>query len=357
VEDLKKDLESQKANLQLQSEEHAALMSAVSDAVLAVDLEGTPLFYNSRFALLLGKGQTIRGKHIDKLLNDAILVHAFKEALTTGKVSSVNALPMDTETGKYFFSVSVSPLARKNGQVYGAIGIFYDVTELKRAEQIRINFVANVSHELRTPLTAIKGFTDTLIQDQQNGRPIENEFLQIIARNTGRLMNLINDLLDLSAIESNEIANKALIKTEDVTKAIIQQIKPSFDSKKQKISVNILAPNVMADQQRLEQVLVNLLANANKYTQQTGNVTVSWEYGKNQSVLLKVTDDGPGISVENQARLFERFYRVDKSRSREQGGTGLGLAIVKHIMQSHGGSVHIESPSSGGSTFVCVFPA
>jgi two-component system phosphate regulon sensor histidine kinase PhoR len=342
-------------SLKTESEEQAILMSAISDAILAVDLDGAPLFYNSRLALLLGHSTSKHQQKLEEIFHDQNILKGFHEALKDGKTTHIKAIPFDLPEGRRFFSTSISPLRKENDSIYGGVGIFHDVTELKSAEQIRIDFVANVSHELRTPLTAIKGYTDTLVQDSRQGKPTEVEFLEIIHRNTNRLMNLINDLLDLSSLESTDVLHKGSVPLEDLCLRVLKQMQGTFESKQQKVSISLNATSVVADPKRLEQVLVNLLDNANKYTPCGSQIQIRWDRVE-KDVLLRVVDSGPGISPEYHSRLFERFYRVDKARSREQGGTGLGLAIVKHIMQRHAGSVWVESTPGNGATFVCQFP-
>ena len=367
LESIRKDLAVKSERLTVEREELGTLMSAISDAILAVDAEGKPLFFNSRFALSFGGGDGLskRTLSLGEIFRAPEIVDAYREALKEGRPASVSAIPYEHEErgGKRFYSLSVAPL-RKTGTrapsgVYGAVGVFHDVTELKRADQIRIDFVANVSHELRTPLTSIKGYTDTLIEDSRQGRPVEPGFLEVVARNVERLMALISDLLDLSALESTEVLHRAPISTVEVTERIVKQLAGTLGAKKQVVQSNCESQVVNADPRRLEQVLVNLLDNANKYTPAGSSIAVSWRRADDGSsdVLLRVKDNGPGIPREHQSRLFERFYRIDKARSREQGGTGLGLAIVKHIMQKHGGSVWVESELGAGATFICRFPA
>lgn len=331
------------------------LMAAISDAVLAVDLEGAPIFFNSRFAVLVGHGN-VASRRIWKLFVEPELIGGFQKALKDAVTVSVDAVPFSLSTGRRFYSVSISPLKRDSGETFGAIGVFHDVTDLKRAEQIRIDFVANVSHELRTPLTTIKGYTDTLIQDVDAGRAVSKEFLQIISRNTGRLIDLIHDLLDLSTIESTDMLQKTTINTGDLTKRVIDQFEKRVEEKEQLLTVKDDLGSVEGDAGRIEQVLSNLLDNACKYTPKGGRISVVWERDGHQSSILKIFDNGPGIPQEHQSRLFERFYRVDKARSRALGGTGLGLAIVKHIMERHGGSIVLESAVGKGTTFICKFP-
>lgn len=361
IDDMRKDLESKTESLNLERQELSTLMGAISDAVLSVDSDGAPLYFNSRFEVLFGPpgaySQDVRGVRLFEMFRDPDILNAFHGAIKLGKMGTALAVPvvMSSDGARRFFSLSVSPLKKPNGKIYGAIGIFHDVTELKAAEQMRIDFVANVSHELRTPLTSIKGYTDTIVGDVKQGRAIVPEFLGTIARNVDRLMGLINDLLDLSSLESGEILQKTKLSTEEFTARVISQLRPALENKKHSAKVDVVAPFVTADPRRLEQVLVNLLDNAIKYTPQGGKVMVHW-LADATSVYLRVSDTGPGIPPEHHSRLFERFYRVDKARSRELGGTGLGLAIVKHIMQRHEGAIWVESKQGQGATFICRFP-
>jgi two-component system phosphate regulon sensor histidine kinase PhoR len=358
IDEIRRDLIAKAESLSVEREELATLMGAISDAILAVDNEGKPLFFNSRFALLYGNQEALRERSVRlwEMFRVPEILEAFKKALTLGHNREVKAVSLEREgESKRFYAVSVSPLRKQDGDIYGAVGIFHDVTDLKGAEQIRIDFVANVSHELRTPLTSIKGYTDTLLIDVADGKPVTKDFLDIIARNVDRLMTLIRDLLDLSSLESTDVLHKAPINTAEATSRIVRQLHGGMLAKKQKIIEQINAPVVLADSRRLDQVLTNLLENANKYTPPGGEIRVRWDNDRD-GVLLRVSDNGPGIPPEHHARLFERFYRVDKARSRDQGGTGLGLAIVKHIMQRHDGVVWIESHSGQGSTFACRFP-
>jgi two-component system phosphate regulon sensor histidine kinase PhoR len=255
--------------------------------------------------------------------------------------------------------LSVAPLKdAESGEIFGAVGIFHDVTELKQAEQIRIEFVGNASHELRTPITSIKGYVETLKEDlKTKNYDGAEQFVGIISRNVDRLTFLVNDLLDLSALESGGELKKVQVSTQEVTEAALKQLETRRANRKQTVNVIDHVRTVMADSQRVEQVLLNLIDNAIKYTPEGRQIDVTWDL-QGDDVILKVKDNGAGIAFEHQSRLFERFYRVDAGRSREQGGTGLGLAIVKHIMIKHGGSIRLVSePGRGsGSEFICTFP-
>ena len=357
IDRLKRDLAAKTQSLSMEQLELDTIMGAISDAILAVDPDGSPLFYNSRFEVLFGsEGLRRRNLKLWGIFREPDILGTFEAALKSGRSGATKAISLEQNAGpRRFFTLSVSPLRKQDGTVYGALGIFHDVTELKATEQIRIDFVANVSHELRTPLTVIKGYADTLLLDFKEKGGDALEYLNSIARNSDRLMNLMNDLLDLSSLESDSIVQKDPLSTQDVTQRILKQLQGAFDAKKQTVETVFNSRTVIADASRLEQVLVNLLSNANKYTPAGGTIRVEWN-AEGSDTVLRVSDSGPGIPVEHHARLFERFYRVDKARSREQGGTGLGLAIVKHIMQRHEGAVWIESTTGEGSAFYCRFP-
>jgi two-component system phosphate regulon sensor histidine kinase PhoR len=357
------NLRSQTEALGREREELGTLMGAIAHAVVAIDATGRPLFYNARFALSFGDRELAQGKRsLSDLFRAPEVLGAFRECLEKGQPQQANAsLPIRKEPANLrYFQLSVSPLSRE-GRVYGALGVFYDVTELKRAEQIRIDFVANVSHELRTPLTSIKGFADTLRQDVAQGRMEDApQFLEKIGRNVDRLMALVGDLLDLSSLDSGAEVQKTLISTRDISQKVLASVEPLRNAKGHSVELVCDVDHVFAQGSRVEQVLTNLVENAMKYMAAGGRITVRWDALKGEhgarGVNLRVSDTGPGIPLEHQPRLFERFYRVDKGRSREMGGTGLGLAIVKHIMQAHGGSVYVTSEPGKGAEFVCQFP-
>jgi two-component system phosphate regulon sensor histidine kinase PhoR len=359
---IQSDLIQKTDQLSREREELATLMSAISDAIFAVDLEGNPLFFNSRFALLFGgKEFQARKSRLGEIFRAPEILRAYQEAFTEGRTQNVSvALHMSGDSVTHDFTLAVAPLHRADATVYGAVGIFHDVTELRRAEKIRIDFVANVSHELRTPLTAIKGYADTLKEDVALKRYDTSEkFLEIILKNVDRLMNLIRDLLDLSWLESSQGEEgfvKTPVGTRELTERALVQLEKRRAEKNHSIETFFGAERVDVDSRRAEQVVVNLVENAIKYTPAGGKISVRWDKLQT-SVRLQVSDNGPGIAPEHYPRLFERFYRVDQARSRDVGGTGLGLAIVKHIMQLHGGSISVSGEPGGGTSFTCIFPA
>lgn len=367
-----KDLRVKTEALAREREELSALIGAVSDAILAVDRQGNPLFFNSQFALQFraaqGSGQgMIQGASHSGVRRAATLgetfrvpevLQGYKEVLETGRMKIVeSSIHTPHHVLPRHFSISIAPLtSRDDGAVYGALGIFHDVTELKQSEQIRIEFVGNASHELRTPLTSIKGYVETLREDLKVGRlDGASHFLDIVSRNVDRLIFLVNDLLDLSIIESGAELKKTIVSTREVTEAALRQLETKRAAKRQEIRTCFGAEDLRADARRVEQVLVNLVHNAIKYIPEGKRIDVVWEI-ENHDTVLRVKDNGPGVPPEHQSRLFERFYRIDTGRSRDQGGTGLGLSIVKHIMLKHGGSVRLQSRPGQGSEFVCVFP-
>lgn len=353
---LGRDLRSKTIRLSREKTELRAIMSAVSEAVLAIKNDKRILFYNPHFAYLFNLQPPKGDAHISELLRSSEVLEAYDRVLEGGiplrREVRVNVsgerLPRDLQ-------LSVAPLRKKHNQeVYGAVGIFHDITELKQAERIRIEFVGNVSHELRTPLTAVNGYLQTLSRDFAEGRlDTAAEFLRIVEGNVTRLKELVEDLLDLSALESGKELTAEKVNVRELTESVLRQV--NADSHVIRISYDF--EEMWADAKRLEQVLRNLLENAVRYVPEGGGVDVRWKRGDGNRLELRIKDDGPGIAAKHQSRLFERFYRVDESRSRGQGGTGIGLALVKHIMQRHGGEVSVHSQEGRGSEFICVFPA
>lgn len=348
--------------LQLEREETQSFMSAVQDGVVSVSPDLRVLYFNSQFATqFLDSSQM----HPHLMLADVFrypeIHEGFLLALKEGRTFRVQ-LKLETKLDKnvHYFSVSVNPLRKsKTHEVYGAMGIFHDITELKKAELVRIEFVGNASHELRTPLTSIKGYVDTLKADIKGGHYDQAaKFVEIISKNVERLADLVNDLLSISTLESNAELKIEAVNPLVVSEHIVSELAPIVRDKNQVIMVVGAQdiPSFNADIRKVEQVLRNLVSNAVKYIPAGKTVQIRWEAGTQGAVVLRVIDNGPGIPDEHHDRLFERFYRIDKGRSRDAGGTGLGLAIVKHIMQSHGGTVQVKSVMGQGSEFICTFP-
>ncbi len=250
------------------------------------------------------------------------------------------------------YEVYGAPIIGNNDEWKGIVVVFHDITELKKLEQMRKDFVANVSHELKTPITSIKGFSETLLDGAMNDPETLKSFLDIILKESDRLQSLIKDLLELSKIEKQgfelaveEVEVAGLI--EDVMPILREKAKPKEISLQSDFESRGLAE---VDSYRLKQVFINLISNAIVYTPKGGNVWITLQEDQDK-VYVKVKDDGMGISPEELPRIFERFYRVDEARSRNSGGTGLGLAIVKHIIEAHEGDIEVESELNQGTTF------
>ena len=247
----------------------------------------------------------------------------------------------------------------KDGKVEGSVLVFHDITELRRLENIRRDFVANVSHELRTPISSIKGYSETLLEGAIEDKDNAKDFISIIYKESNRLAKLIDDLLNLSKIESNGMKMVFLpVDILSVMNRIVSIINKQAELKSISIKLDTASnlQKVLADETRLSQVILNLLDNAIKYTHENGVITITVLSKDAKFIQVDVSDTGIGIPEKDLPRIFERFYRVDKARSRELGGTGLGLSIVKHIIQAHGGEVWVKSEPGKGSIFSFTIP-
>jgi two-component system, OmpR family, phosphate regulon sensor histidine kinase PhoR len=250
------------------------------------------------------------------------------------------------------YEVYGAPIIGQNDEWKGIIVVFHDITELKNLEQMRKDFVANVSHELKTPITSIKGFSETLLDGAMQDTEALKSFLEIILAESDRLQSLIQDLLELSKIEKHGF-ELSLEKQE--MPALIGEVLPILKDKAEKKEITIHTSfesrgEAEIDPYRLKQVFINLISNAIVYTPKGGDVTISVTEDE-KKVHVSIKDNGMGITEEELPRIFERFYRVDKARSRNSGGTGLGLAIVKHIIEAHEGDIEVDSEVNKGTTF------
>mgnify|MGYP001301411883 CR=1 FL=1 len=298
-------------------------------------------------------GGALENKRLTEIIRDLSVHEAFRKALKEGEASEINfEFPADE---KRIYDVRIAPL--ELGGENCAIGIFYDKTQIEQLETMRQEFLSNVSHELRTPLTSIIAFVETLedgaLEDAENNR----HFLAVIRRNAERMHRLIDDILELSAIEAGKVEVEPKNVDLAETVADIFTNLAGKAAEKQVELKNEVVPGsiVFADAVRLEQMLTNLIDNAIKFNRPSGKVTVSLKRGGGRD-FISVEDTGEGISAEHLKRLFERFYRTDKARSREIGGTGLGLAIVKHLARLHGGEASVRSEVGKGSVFTIELP-
>jgi two-component system, OmpR family, phosphate regulon sensor histidine kinase PhoR len=344
--------------LALLAREHNQLQTVLDgmvEGVLLTGPDGTILLANAAFERIFRAQTPVRGRRPIEAARVPGLHEAFQAALAT-----TEPLTREIALGGADDRVIRASLAtiREGGATIGTVAVFHDVTELKRLEQVRREFVANVSHELRTPLTAIKGYAETLRDGGLRDPARAAEFVEVIQRHAERLRDLIEDLLDLAAVEQGE-ARLALAPT-PVRETVAQAeavIRPAAAARSQTLAIDIPAglPDALADRDRLAQVLINLLDNAVKFTPERGRVTVSASAAAGR-VTLAVGDTGVGIPPADLGRIFERFYRVDRSRDRREGGTGLGLAIAKHLVQAMGGTIEVESRQGSGTTFRVTLP-
>jgi len=298
----------------------------------------------------------LRGKTVMEALRLHEIAELVERVETKGQVFDYELkLP---ELSERWLQVNAAVITNSAGEREGTILVFHDLTRLKQLERTREEFVANVSHELRTPLSLIKGYVETLLDGARDNPEVAARFLKIIERNTQRLDLLIQDLLTISALEAGRMKlSLQPVALRPLVEKTFFDLKPPADNKNITLLNQLPDLTATADASRLEQVFANLVDNAIKYGRAQGRVTVGGKKRDDGKLEIFAQDDGPGIPPEALERIFERFYRVDKARSREQGGTGLGLSIVKHIVQAHGGEVWVKSEPGKGAIFFFTLPA
>lgn len=332
------------------------VLSSVIEGIVAIDKEGRIILFNHALKNMIDcSSDRVLEKFHWEIIRNNQLNELLKETLQKGQALTREITLFSPQ--EKIFHASANPLTEKN-KVWGAVVVLNDITEIKKLEKMRSEFVANVSHELRTPLTSIQGFVETLKEGAINDPEKAHYFLKIIEKQSDRLNNLIEDLLQLSKIESQEITmNLQSIDLRDLINKTISEFKKKIEQKDHKIKINISPqlPLVKADPEQIEVVFRNLLDNAVKYTPDGGEIYIS-ALEKAENIYIEVTDNGIGVSAEHLPRIFERFYRANKDRSRKLGGTGLGLAIVKHIVQAHKGTIGVESKPGKGSKFFFTLP-
>ncbi len=332
------------------------IISSMNDAVVAVDAEGAVLLVNQAAHDLLGLDRQALGRPLRTILGDHPLARCIDATAARGEEEEeeVELGP----PGERLLEVHAAPLRRAQGVAAGVVAVVRDVTVLRQTERLRRELTANVSHELRTPLTSIKGFAETLLAGAMADEETCRRFLTIIDNEASRLMKLVDDLMDLSRLESHAVAiEPAPVRLDDLIAEAIGRMRPQAERHRVALrSMSLDAETVMADRDRILQVMTNLLDNAIKFTPDGGAVEVAVRRDLDGAAIT-VADSGRGISEEHLPRIFDRFYRIERSRSREEGGTGLGLAIAKHIVEAHGGRISVQSRPGGGSVFTVVLPA
>jgi two-component system phosphate regulon sensor histidine kinase PhoR len=343
---------------QIKAQQQAVFNSMV-EGVLVLDSSNRVVLVNQSLQRLFALSGEVRGQTI---------LEAFRLQELSDLVQRLQPLrSMQGQTlelpgmEERWVEVNAAAVADGKGDAHGAILVFHDLTRIKQLERTRQEFVANVSHELRTPLSLIKGFVETLLEGAKNDPQKCTRFLQTIEKHTDRLTFLIEDLLTISRLESGQLVmNLHSVDLHEEARRVADDLRSRAADKNVSLENRVPAAlTARADAERLQQVLTNLVENAIKYGRRDGRVTIGGQPGgetRSEKVEMWVADDGPGIPPELRERVFERFYRVDRARSRETGGTGLGLSIVKHIVQAHGGEVWLQSQEGEGTTFHFTLP-
>ena len=331
------------------------LFDSMLEGLLLLDRSRKIHLANRAFKNLFDVKTELRGKTVVEALRLQELDGLLQRAETEKQVLDYEIkLPGLAER---WLQVNAAAITNAAGEREGTILVFHDLTRLKQLERTREEFVANVSHELRTPLSLIKGYVETLLDGARDNPEVAERFLKIIERNANRLDLLIQDLLTISALESGRMKlDLQPVDLRGLTDKVLTFLHTKAENKNVQLVNELPELTANADVNRLDQVLTNLMDNAIKYGHAEGVVTVGGKKLADGRLEIFVRDDGPGIPPEALDRVFERFYRVDKARSRDQGGTGLGLSIVKHIVHAHGGEVRCESELGQGATFFFMLP-
>ena len=322
----------------------------IPSAILMIDKKGQVVIVNDNYNETFNKGQQILSGHFEDVIRFPSVKQMIKEAMRAEKPINKTIDIQMAVYRKYFDAAVVPVLSRRRRKLEGVVVVLHDITKLKSLEQMRKDFVANVSHELKTPITSIKGFSETLLDGAKNDPETLDMFLDIILKESNRIQGLVSELLELSKIEQSSHIILESVNMSRKALSCIEVVEPLAAKKKIVIETSIDEDViVLAEASKLKQVIINLLSNAINYSPEGSRIKVSVIDGKQG--ILEVSDEGMGIAKEEQTRIFERFYRVDKARSRDSGGTGLGLAIVKHIVEAFDGVIEVDSELSKGSTF------
>ena len=347
-----------------QRNELEAVFSSMADAVVAIDADKNIIRMNQAATGLFAlPSEVVKGKAVQGVIRNAALLEMM-ECTLSHNTQREEKITLFNGTDPILLQTHSVPLRDEDNNSMGVLLVMNDLTKLNRLEHIRQDFVANVSHELKTPITAIKGYVETLLDGALDDADNARCFLGIVVRQANRLDAIVDDLLTLSGIENRSNKHEITLAMGDVGPVLESALQTcALQAEEKEIMVlveceeGLVAP---INQPLLEQALINLLHNAIAYSPESSRITLRGSGSKNMAgeefVHLSVADNGPGIAREHLPRLFERFYRCDKARGRDQGGTGLGLAIVKHIAQAHNGTVEVESIPGKGSTFTLTLP-
>jgi two-component system phosphate regulon sensor histidine kinase PhoR len=337
---------------ELESDKHRteAIIGAMSSGVVVFSPEARIVFANESIRRLLDLPADALGRRPMEVVRDPGMESVVRSALVGKDAPAIEMVKKDKVV-----MAKAAPVLALDGKVELAVVVFHDLTEIKKTERMRKDFVANVSHEFKTPLTSIMGYAETLLSMEQNDPAVTREFLEAIERNAKLLRGLVEDLLVLAQLEGESPVQKSKIDIRQLIQDEIQAKHPLFSSRNLQVRLECSPIEIQADQRRLSRALSNLLDNAATYNRPGGEVRVNAASAGSQ-FRIEVEDTGAGIAPSDLGRVFERFYRVDKSRTRDSGGTGLGLAIAKHAVESQGGSLTVTSRLGVGSTFRILLP-
>ncbi|EAH0755768.1 two-component system histidine kinase PnpS [Listeria monocytogenes] len=356
VNTLAESLETQMFEIKQNEQRLNAIVQNLVSGVMLINVDKQVIMTNRTMYQILGETE-ITGKPFYEVIKSfalSQLIEATFETKTIQQKEIILYFPREM-----ILDASVSPILGENGEITGIILLLHDITQIRHLENVRSEFVTNVSHELKTPVTALKGFAETLLDGAMYDEMLLKKFLTIIKEESDRLHRLIMDILALSRIEQNPVPeNVELVEVDEV---IEQSARTIFEMATEK-NIQVIIPEktipsvtIETDRDKLQQILINLLFNAINYTPVDGKVEVKL-IEQEAEVIIEVTDNGIGIPAKDIDRVFERFYRVDKARSRHSGGTGLGLSIVKHLVENCGGRIEVESQEEVGSTFRVTLP-
>ncbi|MCF6291695.1 MAG: ATP-binding protein [Desulfobacterales bacterium] len=343
-----------------QRNELETVLSSMGEGVIAVDLDANVVYMNGSAARQLGVDQwKVQGRNILEVVRNIDLLHFIQKTLAEDGPSEGSLVFNRGREGERILQLRGAQLFDARKTRHGALIVMNDVTRLLRLENIRRDFVANVSHELKTPITSIKGYVETLLDETGDGPAQVRDFLEIIHKHANRLQAIVEDLLTLSKIEQDDEREMIPLARETIKNVLRAAIEVcSAKAAEKNINITLQCDDSLAaaiNRHLLEQACINLIDNAVKYSGPGSKVQVEAET-TGTDLLIRVRDTGPGIAAEHLDRLFERFYIVDKARSRKLGGTGLGLAIVKHIARAHGGRVTVQSELEKGTVFTIHLP-
>ena len=332
-----------------------ALFNSMAEGVLLIDRQGRIELANRAFLNLFGVKTDIRSLSIIEALRSHELAGIVAELERANEISQKELKLSRPE--ERWLEVNGAAILDNNGQRSSSVLVFHDLSRLKKMEGARKDFVANVSHELRTPLSLIMGYVETLQDGAKDSPETASRFLEIIARNANRLQLLIEDLLVISEVESGRVTlSLQPVPLRAVTTKVMDDFRAKAAAKRIELVNETPDLSLWSDPGRLEQVLSNLMDNGIKYGDADSAIVVAAQAIEGNLAHISVEDHGPGIPADALERIFERFYRLDKARTRDQGGTGLGLSIVKHLVHSHGGKVWVTSRPGEGSTFHFTIP-